>query len=160
MIDFEKLRAEQAAFKAWRDANPGPLVWVTNVRQPLARCTPDQGKFTPHVYTYVGRDMGPRSLFRGSPLGNPYRGDGAISRYASWISGRMTPEHEEFQELLKLLGYACEPRGVSLGCWCTPAPCHADVIRETILGMYAAGWRPEHAVGARDNATRAAKTAT
>jgi Domain of unknown function (DUF4326) len=75
---------------------------------------------------YVGRAM-----YRGgwrlaaSPLANPFRigVDGnreqVIAMYRDYLLGRA--------DLLTLLP---DLRGKRLGCWCSPLPCHADVIAE------------------------------
>jgi hypothetical protein len=75
---------------------------------------------------YVGRAM-----YRGgwrlaaSPLANPFRPgpDGSreqvVRHYRDYLLGR--PD---------LLGLLPALRGRTLGCWCAPLPCHADVIAE------------------------------
>jgi len=71
---------------------------------------------------YVGRAM-PRRGLAESAFANPYRigqdGDRAevVAKYRSWLLGR--------QELLQRLH---ELRGRRLACWCSPEPCHADVL--------------------------------
>lgn len=75
---------------------------------------------------YVGRAM-PRRGLAGSDFANPYRVDvdgsraDVIQKYRSWLLGR--------QELLVRLH---ELRGRRLACWCSPEPCHADVLRELV----------------------------
>jgi hypothetical protein len=75
---------------------------------------------------YVGRAM-----YRGgwrlpaSSLANPFRlgadgdRDEVVGKYREYLLGR--------PDLLALLP---DLRGKRLGCWCTPLPCHADVIAE------------------------------
>jgi Domain of unknown function (DUF4326) len=75
---------------------------------------------------YVGRAMH-RGGWRlpASPLANPFRvgSDGSraevVARYREYLLAR--------PDLLALLP---ELRGKRLGCWCSPLPCHADVIAE------------------------------
>lgn len=75
---------------------------------------------------YVGR-ANPRRSLAGSIFANPYRVDvdgtraEVIQKYLSWLLGR--------QELLLRLP---ELRGRRLACWCSPAPCHADVLVELV----------------------------
>jgi hypothetical protein len=67
---------------------------------------------------YVGRG-------RGSPWGNPFQigRDGTrlevIAKYREWL-GRQPA----------LLARLPELRGKVLGCWCSPRPCHAEVLAE------------------------------
>jgi hypothetical protein len=75
---------------------------------------------------YVGRAM-----YRGgwqlaaSPLANPFRpgSDGSreqvVAQYRDYLLGR--------PDLVALLPAL---RGRTLGCWCAPLPCHADVIAQ------------------------------
>src|SRR5262249_42092930 len=75
---------------------------------------------------YVGRAMyrGGWHL-PGSPLANPFRPgkDGSRSevqaKYREYLLGR-----PDLLELLPAL------RGLRLGCWCVPEPCHAEVVAE------------------------------
>lgn len=43
----------------------------------------------------------------------------------------------EFDELQRLAQRAASGEALALACWCAPAPCHAEVVRDAILG-YAA----------------------
>ena len=75
---------------------------------------------------YVGRAV-PRRGLAESAFANPYKigqdGDRAevIQKYRSWLLDR--------QELLLRLH---ELRGRRLACWCSPEPCHADVLVELV----------------------------
>jgi len=75
---------------------------------------------------YVGR-ASPRRGLTESAFANPYKigQDGTraevIQKYLSWLLGR--------QELLLRLP---DLRGRRLACWCSPAPCHADVLVELV----------------------------
>jgi hypothetical protein len=75
---------------------------------------------------YVGRAM-PRRGLAESDFANPHRigqdGDRGevIQKYRSWLLGR--------QELLLRLP---ELRGRRLACWCSPEPCHADVLADLV----------------------------
>ena len=75
---------------------------------------------------YVGR-ASPRRGLAESAFANPYKigQDGTraevIQKYLSWLLGR--------QELLLRLP---DLRGRRLACWCSPEPCHADVLVELV----------------------------
>lgn len=74
---------------------------------------------------YVGRP---------SPLGNPFvmrsesQRDGVVDAYARWLSERMKEDGPERAEIERI---AALDDGTLL-CWCHPALCHADVIRDWI----------------------------
>jgi hypothetical protein len=80
---------------------------------------------------YIGRRtvFGPRQL-AGSPFGNPFRISteaeraGAIERYAAHLLAR--------DDLLIRLH---EFEGKRIGCWCSPLPCHGDVIADFVQAI-------------------------
>lgn len=43
----------------------------------------------------------------------------------------------QFDELMRLAQRVANAEALALACWCSPAPCHAEVVREAVLG-YAA----------------------
>ena len=71
------------------------------------------------------------SVYVGRPTiyGNPFivdkHGDRAevIGMYREWFAARVVEDYHFRAEVLKL-------RGRDLACYCSPMPCHADVIRE------------------------------
>lgn len=72
---------------------------------------------------------------RRSPFGNPFRiGNGGWTRedvirlYRKWFYGRIE-EMPIFKKKVLAL------RGHTLGCWCTPLPCHGDVIIKYLNGL-------------------------
>jgi hypothetical protein len=75
---------------------------------------------------YVGR-ANPRRGLAGSAFGNPYLvgRDGTreqvIELYRQWLLGQPA-----------LLDRLHELRGRRLACWCSPDPCHADVLAELV----------------------------
>lgn len=77
-------------------------------------------------FVYVGRP---------SPFGNPFgmRGESdrarVIEMFRTYFLKRVDDDPRFRDEVLKL-------KGKDLGCWCSPSPCHADVILE---------WVNEHA---------------
>lgn len=95
----------------------------------------------PKPYVYVGRAM---KGIPASPLGNPYKGDGAIERFRQWLrdayrahrDGRASQEqHAAAAELRRLADVFREDGRLTLACWCAPDDCHADVIATAIIGL-------------------------
>ena len=78
------------------------------------------------LLTYVGH-AGPRHQWPESNFANPFvklaGTDRAtmVDRYREWLH-----EHP------RLVRQLPELAGRALGCWCAPAPCHADVLTEEI----------------------------
>jgi len=74
---------------------------------------------------HLKRDPFDVRIDRASKWGNPFRigADGdrseVIRKYRAWVIGQA--------ELMAALG---ELRGKRLGCWCSPLPCHGDVLAE------------------------------
>ncbi len=88
----------------------------------------DRFWFTDEELVYIGRAM-PRQGLKASPWANPYRigvdGDRAqvIALYRANLEGRLSGDRELVDELAELSGKV-------LMCWCSPAPCHGDVLAE------------------------------
>ena len=89
---------------------------------------------------YVGRACGG---FAASALANQWRRqvvggkEQAIQRYREWLCGvvRVGVLGEScpaWDELVQLVELHREGVAIQLGCWCAPAPCHAEVVREAI----------------------------
>lgn len=83
---------------------------------------------------YIGRGMPSYGLIA-SPLANPYKigihGDRTtvLEHYYTWLSMMCrtdTPQRKELDRLTRLL---VERETLTLGCWCSPEPCHGDVIK-------------------------------
>lgn len=68
-----------------------------------------------------------------SPFANPFKVDNskpesrdeAISKYVTYIAGKLLEDPELNNTLLSY-------KGKRLGCWCHPEPCHGDVLAEYI----------------------------
>lgn len=101
------------------------------------------------VVVYVGRAI-PRLGIAGSSLGNPFRvprghdvatdPDDVLGRYRRWLDERLTdPTSAQSVEIARLVEW-CERSGdtLALECWCAPARCHAEVIRDVLLERLAA----------------------
>ena len=94
------------------------------------------------MITIVNKHHGSSGVYVGRPtvLGNPYtlqvytRTD-AIARYRIWLRQQWQRHGEVHAALLQLARRykACEQ--LTLVCWCAPRRCHAEVIREAVLGM-------------------------
>ena len=98
------------------------------------------GQPLPPGTVYVGRRVLRRAIER-SPLANPQRltrkatpeeRRASIDSYRRWLGFMVragsNPAYHEFMRLVELAR-----RGdLILACWCAPAPCHADVIRDMI----------------------------
>jgi len=74
---------------------------------------------------YIGRDQGPDGYF-----GNPFRlvhynsnseRKRVLIQYSKYFNARVGSDVEFAQRVLNL-------RGLRLGCFCKPLPCHGDVI--------------------------------
>lgn len=98
---------------------------VVNVRKagPHKRLVP--WLVSEDLLTYVGHS-GARHDWPESPFANPFVKQartgraGMVSRYREWL--------HEHPSLLRRVPK--ELVGRALGCWCAPAPCHADVLAE------------------------------
>lgn len=106
---------------------------------------------------YVGRRG--RGL-AGSPLANPYRLDPARPReeqseifdqYKRWLWRRLSADTPERREIERLAGL---PDGV-LVCFCAPARCHSEIIRDAIEW-----WRTRAAAPCRNGLDDGAGVAT
>lgn len=87
---------------------------------------------------YVGRG-------RGSVLGNPFvlgrDGDRAqvVQLYRSWLwSEVQRSEGVVWCELVRLAQLA-QSGSIVIGCWCSPLPCHGDVVRSCVLWLVQSG---------------------
>lgn len=76
-------------------------------------------------------------LGRPSALGNPFvigrdgsRAD-VIRKYESWLLGQ-TEKSEPVMELERVTRLAGNGHLVELECWCSPLPCHAEVVKRII----------------------------
>lgn len=81
---------------------------------------------------------------RGSPLGNPYSHlegttalykvatrEEAIKQYRIWLQKQIEqPNFKVIEELDRLAYKAISEGSLKLRCYCAPAPCHGDVIKE------------------------------
>lgn len=88
---------------------------------------------------YVGRQF---AGWPGHPLGNPFKGPGALTKYTDWLIDRATLEED-----LKQLWETTKCGELPLGCWCVsgiagfnqPIVCHAQILGEFLLKRYGHG---------------------
>lgn len=93
--------------------------------------------------TYVGRDW---NGWNRSPLANDNHigRDGSrsevIEKYKVWLREQYRLGGAVKIELDMLSRKYSEGQNIVLGCWCTPEPCHAEFIRDAIIGI-ANSWK-------------------
>jgi hypothetical protein len=86
-------------------------------------------------YIYVGRSNAFKKL-RGHVLGNPYplkrEADRAecLRKYADYLA-----RHPQLPGWLRGLARNVKRTGLPLACWCSPKPCHADLLAAMIDRM-------------------------
>lgn len=85
-------------------------------------------------------DQGGEYIGRGSPLGNPWPIEGAntrdvvIEKYRDWLNQKIEACGPVVcDELNRLVDIAHQTGALKSKCFCAPAACHGDVIKETIL---------------------------
>ena len=94
------------------------------------------------MITIVNKHHGSSGIYVGRPtvLGNPYtlnvytRTD-AITRYRIWLRQQWHLHGEVHAVLLELARQYKAYAQLTLVCWCAPQRCHAEVIREAVLGI-------------------------
>ena len=109
-----------------------PQVIVHNVRHPL-----------PEGYTavYVGRRTSFKPAYGEdfSVLGNPftlprYTRDEAVDAYRARLDTLLhTATQAEWEAMLRLTERVMAGEKLALACWCSPARCHAECIRDVLL---------------------------
>ena len=80
---------------------------------------------------------------RPSPLGNPFKVSDALSReeaiqkYEEWITEKILQDDKEVIEYLSILfANLIRYQQITLLCWCSPKPCHGDIIKKLLLHKY------------------------
>ena len=142
MFDFDKLREKIEAEVAARRADPKPLIYIVNCKVPIS-------EWPSSDWHYVGRKLARSPIYMGSNLANPFHQaehgrEEAIELYRRWLWDRVKAEYGPVtRELKDILEYSLSRKGISLGCWCAPRPCHAEVIKRCVEWMWAEGVRPK-----------------
>lgn len=81
------------------------------------------------VQVYIGRP---------GVLGNPFRvgRDGnreqVIEKYRAWLWEAIGRKGSVYRELVRLAGLHKAGEQVVLVCWCSPLPCHGDVVKRAL----------------------------
>jgi len=81
---------------------------------------------------YVGRP---------SPLGNPFTAaedgrDAAIARFKDWLNLQWSSNNRRVcDEIIRLKTLLIKEESIKLMCWCSPKPCHADVIAKAVINL-------------------------
>ena len=88
------------------------------------------GKKIPENAVYIGR-ASPRNGLPGSPYANPFpmeseadRAD-VIQRYRRWLAAQVASGVITKEDLAQL-------HGKDLVCYCSPKPCHGDVLKSAV----------------------------
>lgn len=75
---------------------------------------------------------------RPSPLGNPYplkKGEikgSTLPRYKEWLLTKIKKKDKEVCAEMNRLFLIAINGDLKIGCWCSPHPCHGDVIKEIL----------------------------
>lgn len=78
---------------------------------------------------------------RGSPLGNPWPIKGSdtreivIARYKVYLRQQIEKGHPTIIGELERLASLAMAGPLNLQCFCSPQPCHGDVIKETLINV-------------------------
>lgn len=91
-----------------------------------------KGEIVQDCDVYIGRacNMGgwklPQSKWHNPYSVKEYGRDGALERFRAYIESNENHLLDDLHEL----------SGKRLGCWCKPAPCHGDILRELFQKKY------------------------
>jgi hypothetical protein len=116
--------------------------------QPIKVINGDRDGWVGATRIYIGRLNHSRGLLKSSPLANPYRigKDGSrkavVEKYRLWLNAEiekgMKGEYSTALEQLKRIrDKLLAGEKIELSCYCTPALCHGDVIKEQVEKMAA-----------------------
>lgn len=78
-------------------------------------------------------------IMRGTPLGNPFKvgvygdRDTCIQAFSGWLVNQIQAENQEILAALNHIADRATSGGVDLICCCAPAPCHGEIIKQTVL---------------------------
>jgi hypothetical protein len=94
-----------------------------------------------YTVVYIGRP---------SAFGNPFvlgkHGDraGVIAGFKEWMLQSDAPAAAKARiECGRLAKRLLEGERIALMCWCSPQPCHGDIIRERVLQIYERAQEPD-----------------
>ena len=86
---------------------------------------------------------GPKGQYigRGSPLGNTYpitaqlpRRE-AIAKYKLWLKAEMATNNLDVMNEIIRLWQLAQHQPIALECYCSPLPCHGEVIRDVLIAL-------------------------
>ena len=116
-------------------------------RQPVVVSVRGLQPNTPGI-TYVGRKSGG---WQQSPLHNPFRMNGesqrdeVIAEFRDHLweivcsgmraKGLTAEERAAWDELVRLTNLYAHGENITLGCWCHPKACHAEVVKRAIIWL-------------------------
>lgn len=92
---------------------------------------------------YIGRYSNMHALLA-SPLANPYKlmdmsRERTLEFYRKWLWGRIAEQGRAYQELVRIAELVKAGDEVTLMCFCSPEPCHGNVIVKAIEWMLREG---------------------
>lgn len=99
----------------------------------------DTKLLSPHAI-YVGRSNKSRGL-SGSPLQNNFviGHDGnrtqVIEKYRQWLWKEVKKRSEVYESLKAIASEIKAGKDIKLACYCSPQPCHADIIKRCLDWM-------------------------
>lgn len=78
---------------------------------------------------------------RATALGNPFRIEQGVATrkdvvdtYRKWVmSDRSAAACEARTQIRQIIKLDAEGHRIELACWCSPLPCHGDVIKELVV---------------------------
>lgn len=86
-------------------------------------------KKTSEDFVYIGRP---------SPLGNPFKLEkgmkkgSTLEKYEDWLRERISRRDPKVCSELSRLYKLAKEDSLNLGCWCSPSPCHGDIIKKIL----------------------------
>lgn len=87
---------------------------------------------------YIGRRNKTYNL-KASPLANVFSvklngRESSINKYSTYLFQQLTSRKGYvYDELMRLAHLHSQGKDLKLACWCSPKPCHGDVIKKIVL---------------------------
>lgn len=102
------------------------MITIANKRKPVYR---GPMAFDP-PYFYIGR---PEALGNPFKIGEDGTREVVIARYKTWLIGQYASDDIPIRTAIdRLVKLHLEGKSITLVCWCAPAKCHGDVIKEFV----------------------------
>ena len=116
---------EARAVRVWSESSDTTSSDMAKTTVVNLHDAPDFGQSPKDVYVgrlmRFGRFTKAKLGEQGGYFGNPCKGDEAVEDFATLFKKRIA-EDAEYRKRIQAL------KGKTLGCWCKPNDCHADVI--------------------------------